>query len=108
MPDRPPILRNPPLKIAALELRFPEAVLLPQDLKKIRSDFLKDYPASGTERGIGIELSIEGVRQQQTALRQVYGTRDGSHQVGLTSTALVLEARDGTQYEGFEHFLERW
>jgi uncharacterized protein (TIGR04255 family) len=108
MESLPPILRKSPLQIVAVELRFPEAVLLPEDLKAIRRGLAEHYPASGTEHGIGIEVTSEGaVRQQQTTQRQVYGTVDGSHQVGLTSTVLVLEAR-GAKYEGFEPFLERW
>jgi uncharacterized protein (TIGR04255 family) len=105
---RPPILRKSPLQIVAAELRFPEAVFLPEDLKKIRRELGKDYPASSTEHGMGIELSIEGLRQQQTIQRHVYRTSDGAHQLGLTSTSLVLEGRGGGQYEGFERFLERW
>jgi uncharacterized protein (TIGR04255 family) len=108
MEGRPPILRNSPLQSVAVELRFPEAILLPEDLKTARRGLAEDYPASGTEHGIGIELSVQGMRQQQTTQRQVYGSRDGSHQVGLTPTALVLEARAGAQYEGFEYFLDRW
>jgi uncharacterized protein (TIGR04255 family) len=92
----------------ALELRFPEAILLPEDLKAIRRGLAEQYPASGSEQGIAIELSVQGMRQQPTTQRQVYGSHDGSHQVGLTPTALVLEARGGAQYEGFEHFLDRW
>jgi uncharacterized protein (TIGR04255 family) len=107
MEDRPPILRKSPLQIVAVELRFPEAVLVPDDLKAIRRGLAEHYPASETEHGIGVELSFEGVRQQQTTQRQVYRTVDGSHQLGLTSTVLVLEAR-GAKYEGFEQFLERW
>jgi uncharacterized protein (TIGR04255 family) len=105
---RPPILRKSPLQIVAAELRFPEAVLLPEDLKKIRRELGTDYPASSTEHGMGIELSVEGFRQQQTIQRHVYRTSDGGHQFGLTSTSLVLEGRGGGQYEGFERFLERW
>jgi uncharacterized protein (TIGR04255 family) len=110
MEGHPPLLRRAPLQIVAVELRFPEAVLVPEDLKQIRRGLADAYPASGTEHGIGIEFSLEGagaVRQQQTTQRQVYRTADGSHQIGLTSSALVLEAR-GATYEGFEHFLERW
>jgi uncharacterized protein (TIGR04255 family) len=105
---RPPILRNSPLQIVAVELRFPEAVLLPEDLKNIRRGLAELYPASGTEHGLGIQLTPEGaVRQQEKTQRQVYRTTDGAHQIGLTSTTLVLEAR-GPRYEGFEHFLNRW
>lgn len=101
-------MRNSPLQIVAVELRFPEAVLLPEDLKAIRRGLAEPYPASGTEHGIGLELTLEGaVRQQEKTQRQVYRTADGAHQVGLTSTALVLEGR-GSRYEGFEHFLDRW
>lgn len=108
MEDRPPILRKSPLQIVAVELRFPEAVLVPEDLKAIRRGLAGQYPASGTEHGLGVELTIEGgVRQQQTTQRQVYRTVDGSHQLGLTSTVLVLEAR-GSNYGRFEQFLERW
>jgi uncharacterized protein (TIGR04255 family) len=104
----PPVLRNSPLEIVALELRFPEAVLLQEDLKKIRRGLAKDYPASDTEHGIGIEVSVQGISQQQTLERHVYRTRDGAHQIALTSASLTLEARGPRQYEGFEHFLERW
>jgi uncharacterized protein (TIGR04255 family) len=106
MDERPPILQNAPLRIVAVELRFPDTVLLPEDLKKIRKELAKDYPASDTEQGFGIELSVQGMRQQGTVQRYVYRSRDGSHQVALTSTSVVLEARAG--YEGFHHFLARW
>ncbi len=108
MEGRPPVLHNPPLAIVAVELRFPGAILLPEDYKKIRRELASEYPASDTEQGIGVELSVQGIRQQATTERQVYRTRDGVHQVALTPTALVLEARDGREYEGFERFLERW
>jgi uncharacterized protein (TIGR04255 family) len=82
-------------------------VLLPEDLKKIRKALAKDYPASDSEQGIGFEISLQGgVRQQTTMQRHVYKSREGSHQVGLTSSSLVLEAR--SDYEGFQHFLTRW
>jgi len=107
MDEHPPILRNAPLRIVAVELRFPDTVLLPEDLKKIRKALAKEYPISDTEQGIGFEISLQaGVRQQTTMQRHVYKSRNGSHQVGLTSTALVLEAR--ADYEGFQHFLTRW
>jgi len=102
------MLRNPPLSIVALELRFPEAFLLPENLKEIRKGLVKEYPVSDTEQGVGIEISVGGVRQQPTIERHVYRTRDGAHTIALTSTSLVLEGRGGTEYEGFEHFLERW
>jgi uncharacterized protein (TIGR04255 family) len=106
--DHPPILRNSPLQIVAVELRFPETVLLPEDLKEVRRALAQEYPKSDTERGVGIELSPEGaVRQQSATQRQVYRTVDGSHQVGLTTISLVLEAR-GPQYEGFRGLLDRW
>jgi uncharacterized protein (TIGR04255 family) len=108
MENLPPILRNSPLQIVALELRFPEAILLPEDMKTIRRGLAEHYPLPGTEHGIAIELGAQGMRPQQATQRQIYRSRDESHQVGLTPTALVLEARGGTQYEGFEHVLERW
>lgn len=108
MEGHPPILRNSPLQIVAAELRFPQAFYAPEDLKQIRKAVAKDYPQSNTEHGIGIELSGEGVRQQQTLERYVYRTADNAHQLGLTSTSLVLEGRGGGQYEGFESFLGRW
>jgi uncharacterized protein (TIGR04255 family) len=109
MERRPPVLLKSPLQIVAAELRFPDAVLLLEDYKKIRKGFVQEYPASDTEHGVGIELSAQGVvSQQQTLQRQVYRSIDGSHQIGLTSTSLVLEARGEGRYEGFEHFLERW
>jgi uncharacterized protein (TIGR04255 family) len=106
MDERPPILNKAPLRIVAVELRFPEAVLVPEDLKRIRKGLAKEYPASDTEHGVGIEIGPQGVRQQGTVQRHVYGSRDGSHQVGLTPSAVVLEAR--AKYEGFQHFLDRW
>jgi uncharacterized protein (TIGR04255 family) len=108
MERRPPVLRNPPLAIVAVELRFPEAIFLPQDLKEIRKGLVKDYPVSDTEQGFGIELSVQGIRQQPTVQRHVYRTQDGAHQIGLTATSLVLEGRGGREYEGFEQFLDRW
>jgi uncharacterized protein (TIGR04255 family) len=104
----PPILRNSPLQIVAVELRFPEAFLEVEDLKKIKRGLAEHYPVPDTERGLAIEVGPQGLRSQQSSQRQVYRSRDGSHQVGLTSTALVLEARGGAQYEGFHHFLDRW
>jgi uncharacterized protein (TIGR04255 family) len=108
MGGHPPLLKKSPLQIAAIELRFPEAVFLPEDLKAIRRSLAEIYPVPGTEHGIGIELTPEGtVRQQQTTQRQVYRTIDSSHLVALTGTTLALEAR-GPQYEGFRHLLDRW
>src|ERR1700733_2088009 len=107
MVDHPTILRNAPLQIVALELRFPETPFEPSDLKAIRRALADTYPDAATEHGIGIELSPEGVRQQQTNQRQVYRTIDGSHQIGLTQTTLALEAR-GPKYDGFRSLLERW
>ena len=106
MVDHPTILRNAPLQIVALELRFPETPFEPSDLKAIRRALADTYPDAATEHGIGIELSPEGVRQQQTNQRQVYRTIDGSHQIGLTQTTLALEAR-GPKYNEFAP-LERW
>jgi uncharacterized protein (TIGR04255 family) len=106
--SHPPILRKSPLQIVAAELRFPQAFYAPEDLKEIRKALAKHYPQSSTEHGIGLELSGEGVRQQQTMERYVYRTADNAHQLGLTSTSLVLEGRGGGQYEGFESFLGRW
>jgi uncharacterized protein (TIGR04255 family) len=109
MSSHPSILLNPPLKIVALELRFPETMLLPEDLKKIRKELVKEYPLSDTEQGFGIEISVQGLRQQPTTVqRHVYRTRDGSQQVALAPTSLVLEGSGVEGYEGFEHFLERW
>jgi uncharacterized protein (TIGR04255 family) len=108
MEGHPPVLKNSPLQLAAIELRFPEAVFLPEDLKAIRRALAEVYPVPGTEHGIGIELTPEGtVRQQQTTQRQVYRTIDSSHLVALTGATLGLEAR-GPQYEGFRHLLDRW
>lgn len=107
MSEQPPILRKAPLRVVAIELRFPDTVLLPEDLKKIRKALAADYPASDNEQGFGVEISLQaGVKQHAGFTRHTYKSRDGSHQVGLTSTALVLEAR--ANYEGFKHFLERW
>lgn len=108
MERRPPVLLKSPLQIVAAEMRFSDAVLTPEDYKKIRKGFATDYPASDTEQAFGIELSAQGINQQPTLQRHVYKSVDGSHQIGLTSTSLVLEARGGGRYEGFEHFLKRW
>ena len=105
---RPPILRKSPLVSVAAELRFPEAVLLPQDLKTIRKQLGKEYPISDTEHGLGFEFSVQGLRQQQTLQRHVYRTRDGRCVIGLTSTTLVLEVLGGPDYHGFESFLDQW
>lgn len=105
--ETPPILRRSPLQIVAVELRYPETVLVPEDLKQLRRGLSEHYPSSGTEHALNIELTPEGLRQQQGSQRYVYRTVDGSHQVGLTPNTLVLEGR-GAGYEGFKHFLERW
>jgi len=104
----PPILRNSPLRIVAVELRFPEAFFEDGDLKAVKRALDEHYPVPGTEHGLAIEVGPQGLRSQQSSQRQIYRSRDGSHQIGLTSTALALEAHGGAQYEGFEHFLERW
>jgi uncharacterized protein (TIGR04255 family) len=104
----PPILRNSPLQGVVIELRFPAAVYLPEDLKQIRQRLKDAYPISDVERGVGIELSLEGgIRQQETRQRQVFRSLDGAHQIGLSETALALEGR-GPSYEGFERFLDHW
>jgi len=79
----------------------------PEDLKAIRSGLIKDYPVSDAQQGVGIEISAEGgVRQQSVIQRHVFATLDESHQVGLSTGSIVLEAKSG--YEGFEAFLGRW
>lgn len=104
----PPILRNSPLRTVAIELRFPDVILVPDDLKAIRRGLVDQYPDTDTEQGIAITLSSEGAMSQQQAMRrQIYRTSDRTHQIALTSTALALEAI-GPHYEGFEHFLDLW
>jgi uncharacterized protein (TIGR04255 family) len=105
---RPPILRNSPLQIVVMELRFPAAIYLQEDLKAVRKALKGEYPDAGTDHAVSINVSPEGAMvQQEKTQRHVYRTFDGSHQIGLTETSLVLEAR-GSDYEGFEHFLDRW
>ena len=91
-----------------MELRFPAAIYLQEDLKLVRQALKASYPDAGTEHAVSINVNPEGAMvQQEKTQRHVYRTFDGSHQIGLTETSLVLEAR-GSDYEGFEHFLDRW
>ena len=109
MSYEPPILKNSPLQTVVLELRFPEVELLPEDRKALRRNLAKSYPVPTTQQGVSIQLNIQGAIQQRQGAgrRYTYRSREGSHQVAVSSTALVLEAR-GRTYEGFESLLNRW
>jgi len=98
-------LFNDPLALVVAQIRFPPVLSIQTDEKSLArfQDLLRDrYPFVFVGRQIGLNVSPQGIEQQQTS-GKIYQFADADREwaVSLAVDSVALEARHYTDYDDF-------